>query len=334
MEMNMTRPIALFSSKWAAEPFADFCRKASAWGDDGLEIACFGDHFDFRQAAEDESYVREKKNILAQNSLVCCALSAHKAGHCVGAQYDPRYEGLLPEGVRGAKAMREWGVAQIQFAIRAAKSMGVSTIVGFMGSPIWSYWYSYPPTTKNLLDKGYAEIKELWEPLLDEMDSCGLRFALEVHPTDIAFDFYTAHRLLEVFEHRKTLGFTMDPSHFVWQGMNPALFVRDFGAYIYHVHMKDVSINRDGRSGVLGSFLDFGDTRRYWNPRTLGRGAVNFEELIRELNAVNYRGALSVEWEDNGMEKDHSAEECLEFVRRYNYSPNKGAFDAYMTRKE
>lgn len=328
------RPIALFSSKWADEPFTDFCRKASAWGYDGLEIACFGDHFDFEKGATDSGYIENKKRVLAENGLVCCALSAHKAGHCVAAEYDPRYAGLLPKGVRGTEAMREWGRTQVEFAIEAAGNMGVRVLVGFMGSPIWPYWYSYPPTTKKLLDDGWAEVKRLWEPLFDRMDAYGIRFALEVHPTDIAFDFYTSATLLGVFGRRETLGFTMDPSHFVWQGMNPALFVRDFGDRIFHVHMKDVSVNRDGRAGVLGSFLEFGDTRRYWNPRTLGRGAVDFEELVRELNAARYQGALSVEWEDNGMEKDASAVECLDFVRRYNYSPNKGAFDAYMTRAE
>ncbi|MDL2272460.1 sugar phosphate isomerase/epimerase, partial [Desulfovibrio sp. OttesenSCG-928-I05] len=316
----MTRPIALFSSKWAGEPFADFCRKVSGWGYDGLEIACFGDHFDFEQGASNPSYIKEKQKILADNSLVCCALSAHKAGHCVGSHFDPRYAGLLPAGIRGTEAMREWGISQVKLAVQAAHNLGVTVLVGFMGSPIWPYWYSYPPTTQALLDEGYAEIKALWDPLFDAMDKLGIRFALEVHPTDIAFDFYSSHKLLDVFEHRETLGFTMDPSHFVWQGMNPALFVRDFASRIYHVHMKDVSVNKDGRAGVLGSFLEFGDTRRFWNPRTLGRGAVDFEELTRELNAANYQGALSVEWEDNGMEKDHSAVECLQFVRHYNYS--------------
>jgi sugar phosphate isomerase/epimerase len=329
----MARPIALFSSKWADEPFAHFCRKASGMGYDALEIACFGDHFDFGQGAADPAYIAGKKRILADNALACCALSVHKAGHCVAAEYDPRYAGLLPAGVRGTEVMRAWGREQIRHAARAARNLGVTTLTGFMGSPVWPYWYSYPPTTKALLDEGYAEVKRLWEPLFDLMDENGLRFALEVHPTDIAFDFYTAARLLDVFDRRATLGFTMDPSHFVWQGMNPALFVRDFGPRIFHVHMKDVSLNRDGRAGALGSFLEFGDPRRFWNPRTLGRGAVDFEEFIRELNAVGYQGALSVEWEDNGMEKDASALECLAFVRRYNYSPNKGAFDAYMTGK-
>ncbi|MGZ7186171.1 sugar phosphate isomerase/epimerase family protein, partial [Streptococcus pyogenes] len=79
----------------------------------------------------------------------------------------------------------------------------------------------------------------LWTPIFDRFDAEGVTFSLEVHPTEIAFDYYTAKKLLEVFKYRKTLGFNFDPSHLIWQGVKPHLFIRDFGDRIYHVHMKD-----------------------------------------------------------------------------------------------
>jgi sugar phosphate isomerase/epimerase len=112
--------------------------------------------------------------------------------------------------------------------------------------------------------------------------------------------------------------------------MEPHLFIREFPDKIYHVHMKDVAVTLDGKSGILGSHLPFGDLRRGWNFRSLGHGDVNFEEIIRELNSIEYEGPLSVEWEDNGMDREFGAKESLEFVRQINFSPSTVAFDKDM----
>ena len=83
----------------------------------------------------------------------------------------------------------------------------------------------------------------------------------------------------------------------------------------------------DGRAGILGSHLTFGDTRRGWNFRSLGHGDVDFERIIRELNAIGYDGPLSVEWEDSGMEREFGAHESLAFVRKVDFAPSNVAFD-------
>jgi sugar phosphate isomerase/epimerase len=205
-------------------------------------------------------------------------------------------------------------------------------VTGFMGSPIWHAWYSFPPTTEEMVEAGFQEVCGLWTPIFDEFDACGVRFALEVHPTEIAFDLYTAARLLRTFGERPTLGFNFDPSHLLWQGLEPHLFVREFASRVYHVHMKDVAVTLDGKAGILGSHLPFGDLRRGWNFRSLGHGDVNFEDIIRELNAASYTGPLSVEWEDNGMEREAGARESLDFVRGMNFAPSNVAFDKDMKR--
>jgi sugar phosphate isomerase/epimerase len=181
-----------------------------------------------------------------------------------------------------------------------------------------------------MIEDGFNKIKKLWTPILDEFDRCGVKFALEVHPTEIAFDFYTARRLLEKFKRRPALGFNFDPSHLVWQGVEPHLFLREFADRIYHVHMKDAAVMLDGKAGILGSHLPFGDPRRGWNFRSPGHGDVDFEEIIRELNGIGYAGPLSVEWEDNGMDREFGAQEALEFVRSINFSPSAVAFDKDM----
>jgi len=325
------RPVTLFTGQWADLTFEEICEKASSWGYDGLEIACWGDHMNLEMAAKDPKYVDERRRILEKHNLKCWAIGAHLMGQCVGDLYDVRLDGFAPASCGGSpEKIRAWGIEQMMYAPTAAKNMGCYTVTGFTGSPVCKFWYSFPQTTEKMVEDAYQEIVDLWTPIFDKFDAEGITFALEVHPTEIAFDYYTAKRLLEVFNYRKTLGFNFDPSHFIWQGVKPNLFVRDFAERIYHVHMKDAAVTLDGKAGILGSMMTFGDTRRGWNFRSLGHGDVDFEEIIRELNNIGYSGPLSVEWEDSGMEREFGAKEAADFVRKVDFEPSNVAFDDAM----
>ena len=325
----MSRPVTIFSGQWADLPFEELCKKVESFGYDGIEIASWGDHLDPRRAASDTAYVANRKAILAKHGLKCWAISGHLPGQWVGDLWDPRLDGFAPAQYAGQPdKIREWAIEEMKYIARAAKAMGVSVVTGFLGSPIWKYWYSFPQTSEEMIDNAFKEIVQLWNPIFDEYDRNGIKFALEVHPTEIAFDYYTAQRLLKEFNCRSTLGFNFDPSHLIWQGVTPHIFLRDFADRIYHVHMKDAAVTLDGKAGILGSHLTFGDTRRGWNFRSLGHGNVDFENIIRELNAMNYQGPLSVEWEDSGMEREYGAKEACDFVRKIDFAPSNVAFDA------
>jgi len=331
----MTRPVTLFSGQWTDMPFEKFCEKVKTFGYDGIEIACWGDHLDLKKAATDTAYAEERKNLLKNYGLKVWAIGTHFIGQCVGDNWDPRMDALVPSGLAGKpEEIHKWAVQEMKYAAAAAKNLGVKIVTGFMGSPIWPLWYSYPPTTEQMIDNGYKKIISLWTPIFDEFDKNGIKYALEVHPAEIAFDYYSAERLLKEFKNRKTLGFNLDPSHLIWQGVNPAIFIRDFASKILHIHVKDTAVTLDGKAGILGSFLPFGDVRRGWNFRSPGRGDVDFENFIRELNAVNYKGPLSVEWEDNGMNREIGAKEACEFVKNINFSPSDTADDAGKPDKE
>ncbi len=327
----MARPITLFTGQWADLPFEEVCQKASSWGYEGLEIACWGDHMDARRAAHEPGYVAEKKRILKKYNLGCWALGAHLTGQCVGDLYDKRLDAFAPPKLAGRpEEIRGWAVEEMMHTAQAAKLMGCQVVTGFMGSPIWKFWYSFPSTTEEMVEEGFKTIAQLWNPILDAFEREGVRFALEVHPSEIAFDLYSAERLLDAFKHRKILGFNFDPSHLLWQGVDPALFIRQFPDRIYHVHLKDVAVNRDGKAGILGSHLPFGDLRRGWNFRSLGHGDVAFEDIVRAFNAAGYTGPLSVEWEDNGMDREFGAREAAEFAKKINFHPSGLAFDQSM----
>lgn len=327
----MARPVTIFTGQWADLPFEEVCKIIGDMGYDGVEIACWGDHMDVKKAATDPEYVKNRKAILEKNNLKCWALGNHLGGQCVGDAFgDPRLRGFAPKSCKTDEEVRAWGIETMKYTAQAAKNMGCYVVTGFLGSPIWKYLYSFPATPEEMVEAGFQEIYDLWTPILDEFDRCGVKFAHEVHPSEIAFDYYTTQRLFEKFNRRETLGLNFDPSHLQWQGVDPALFFRDFADRIYHVHIKDVYVKLDGRSGILGSHIQFGDLRRGWNFVSPGHGDVNFELIIREANAANYQGPLSVEWEDNGMDRLYGAKDALTFSRKIDFDPSNVDFDGNM----
>lgn len=323
----MARPVTIFTGQWADLGLEEMCRTAKDMGYEGLEIASWG-QIDLQKAAEDPEYVRDLKATLEKYGLGCWAIGAHLPGQCVGDVWDPRLDGFAPAELAGKPdEIRAWGIQQLKYAAMAAKAMGVGVVTGFMGSPIWKMWYSFPQTTEKMVEAGFQQIKELWTPIFDVFDQCGVKFALEVHPTEIAFDYYSTRKLLEVFEYRETLGINFDPSHLIWQGMDPAMFLYDFADRVYHVHIKDAAVNLNGRNGILGSHITFGDPRRGWNFVSPGHGDVDFDKIIRILNVKGYDGPLSVEWEDSGMDRIFGGTEACAFTKKINFSPSAIAFD-------
>ncbi|GAB3813154.1 hypothetical protein GCM10027605_56260 [Micromonospora zhanjiangensis] len=98
----MARPITLFTGQWADLPFEEVCRLASEWGYDGLEIACWGDHFEVDKALADESYVERKRETLAKHNLQVFAISNHLVGQAVcDHPIDERHQGILPARIWG-----------------------------------------------------------------------------------------------------------------------------------------------------------------------------------------------------------------------------------------
>lgn len=332
----MARPVTMFTGQWADLPMEELARKFSGYGFDGLELACWGDHFEVDKALEDDDYCTRKRETLDKYNMQVFAISNHLVGQAVLDVIDERHKAIVPPYVWGdgnPDGVNQRAAAALKNSARAAQKLGVGVVNGFTGSSIWPYLYSFPPVSQKTIDDGFTLLAERFNPILDVFGECGVKFALEVHPTEIAFDFYSTQRALEVLDYREEFGFNFDPSHLIWQGVDPVAFIREFGDRIYHVHMKDAIVKLNGRSGILCSHLNFGDPRRGWDFRSLGRGGVNFEEIIRALNDVGYDGPLSVEWEDSGMDRDHGAKDALEFVRRLDFQPSAVAFDAAFEKK-
>ncbi|MFQ5791194.1 MAG: sugar phosphate isomerase/epimerase family protein [Acidobacteriota bacterium] len=328
----MPRPVTIFTGQWADLGAEDMCKLTRDLGYDGIELACWGDHFEVDKASGDEAYCKRKRDLLSRYDLKAFAISTHLVGQAVCDIIDERHRTVLPEYVWGdgdPEGVRKRAAEEMIRTGRAAKAFGVDTVVGFTGSSIWHLLYAFPPTPQKMIDKGYEDFAKRWLPILEEFKALGIRFALEVHPTEIAFDIVTAERALKAVDHHPSFGFNFDPSHLGYQGVDYVEFIHRFGERILNVHVKDVAWRKTpGLSGTFGGHLDFGDRRRQWDFRSPGRGDIDFQAIIRALNDVGYRGPLSVEWEDNGMDRVQGAKEACEFVRRVDFdAPGGGSFD-------
>lgn len=334
----MARPVTLFTGQWADMPLETLAQKASEWGYDGLELACWGDHFEVDKALSEDAYCKGRHDLLGKYGLKVWAVSNHLVGQAVCDRIDERHRQIVPPrvwGDGGAEGVRERAATEMQDTARAARELGVDVVNGFTGSSIWHALYSFPPNVPGMIDQGYQDFADRWNPILDIFDEVGVRFGLEVHPTEIAFDVSSAQRALTAIGEREAFGFNYDPSHFGYQGVDYVTFIETFGDRIYHVHVKDVwwsDIPR--KSGVFGGHLDFGHLDRYWDFRSPGRGLINFEEVIRALNRIGYEGPLSIEWEDSGMDREHGAAEACLFTRDIDFRPSEAAFDSAFARDE
>jgi sugar phosphate isomerase/epimerase len=327
----MVRPVTLFTGQWADLDTETICRRAVEFGYDGLELACWGDHFEVAKA--DEAYCEAKRSVLDKHNLQLFSISAHLVGQAVCDNIDARHQAIVPDHVWGdgdPEGVRQRAAQELIATAQAAARLGVNVVNGFTGSSIWHLLYPFPPIPEAMIEAGFEDFANRFRPILDEFQKVDVKFALEVHPTEIAFDIASAQRAIEAVDSHPAFGFNYDPSHLGYQGVDYVEFIYRFAERIFHVHMKDVSWSvTPTDAGVFGGHTAFGDRRRSWDFRSLGRGNIDFEEIIRALNRINYQGPLSVEWEDNGMDREHGAAEAAAFVREVDFEPSDTAFDAF-----
>jgi sugar phosphate isomerase/epimerase len=297
----MSRPVTLFTGQWADLPLEELARKCGEWGFDGLELACWGDHFDVAQAVSDDAYCKGRREILERNGLECWAIGNHLVGQAVCDPIDERHKAILPPDVWGdgdPEGVRQRSAEYMKDTARAASRLGVEVVTGFTGSAVWHMLYSFPPNDFEAIERGYQDFAERWGPIVDVFESEGVKFGLEVHPTEIAYDFPTTRKTLAAIGDRPAFGINFDPSHLEHQFLDSAAFIEEFGDRIVHAHVKDSRRRLDGRNSILGGHLNFGELGRGWDFVSPGHGDVDFEAMFRALNRVGYQGPLSIEWED------------------------------------
>jgi sugar phosphate isomerase/epimerase len=320
----MPRPLLLFSGPFADLPLEAVVSKASQWGYQGFELCCWGDHFEVQRALSEEGYCPNRVDFLARNDLHCPVVAAHKVGQAIGDVIDERHQALVPDYVWGdgkPAKVQQRAAEEMTASFRAAEKLGAVVVSGFTGSSLWNYVTGYPGPRQQVVADAMKQFAKQWNPILDVARDCGIRFACEVHPGQLAYDYYSAEMVLDAIDHREEFGFTLDPSHFLWQGVDPVEFMRRFADRIYHVHIKDGLLALNGRTGVLSGLWPSGDPRRGFQFRSPGRGQVEWEAFLRGLNEIAYDGPLSVDWHDAGFDRDYGAADALQFLQRMQFDP-------------
>ena len=327
----MAHPHTLFTGQWADLTLEQVAELAAGWGYDGLEIAVSGEHLDASRW-DDEAYIAERLGILEKHGLKVWTISNHLKGQAIcDDPIDFRHQAIVGPAVWGdgdPEGVRQRAAEDMKNTARLAQKLGVDTVVGFTGSKIWKYVAMFPPVGQDVIDEGYQDFADRWHPILDVFEECGVRFAHEVHPSEIAYDYWTTQRTLEAIGHRESFGLNWDPSHFMWQEIDPVSFITDFADRIYHVDCKDIRVRVTGRNTRLGSHLPWGDPRRGWDFVSFGRGDVPWDAAFRALRSIGYEGPISIEWEDAGMDRLHGAKEALAHLKTLDYPISEVSFDA------
>src|SRR5262245_35799753 len=231
MRTAMPRPVLLFTGPFADLPLEDLAAKAGDWGYQALELGRLARHPVVQRALSEPGYAAAKLDLLARHDLQVPVVAAHRVGQAVGDVIDARHRPLLPDYVWGdgdPAGVRPRAVEEMLATVRAAQKFGAGVVSGFCGSRLWSYVAGWPAADAATVAAGFEDFAAQWHPILDACRDGGLRFALEVHPGQIAFDIVSAESALEALDRREEFGFTFDPSHFHWQGVDPVEFLRRF----------------------------------------------------------------------------------------------------------
>src|SRR5262245_19659110 len=195
----MGRPLLLFSGQWTDMPLEALAAKAGDWGYQGLELACWGDHFEVQRSLSAADYCQQKLDLLSRHGLSVPVLSNHRVGQAVCDPIDARHRALVPDYVWGdgkPLGVQQRAAEEMMATVRAAEKLGASVVSGFTGSSLWSYVAGYPHPTPEVVAGGLRDFASKWNPILDVCRDCGVKFAFEVHPGQIAFDLYSAEMAL------------------------------------------------------------------------------------------------------------------------------------------
>jgi sugar phosphate isomerase/epimerase len=306
--------IGIFTALFGDWPLDKVARHVAGLGYEAVELPLWEGNRHVSLKGVLAGGARALKSMLAEHGLAISGLNHGVAGQLSMGPHDSSTDTWAPGMVPEQKIA--YAVEQLKMAARAAAELEVPVVNGLIGSHVWDKWYIFPPANEKLYEQGFALFAERWNPILDEYRKCGVKWGLEVHPTGIAYNIETAQSALTALGNRPEFGFNFDPSHLVWQLIDPVIFIKTFAGRIHHAHAKDGELQEDEvhRSGVIptGSWMR-GD--RGFRFRVPGWGQVNWRRVITALVSTGYDHVLSFEHEDPVMSPEDGAEKAIEYLK-------------------
>ncbi len=282
-------------------------------GIEAVEIGCGGypgkDHCDPKVLLADEKKIDEFKATLARHNMELACLSCH--GNAVHP--DPAI----------AKEFDD----DFHDAVLLAEKLGVDTIVTFSGCPGGSKEDKTPNWVTCAWPNDFGDILEYqWNEVLIPYWKKTAAFAKEHGVTKIAFEMhpgfcvYNPETLLRLrAEVGDVIGANFDPSHLIWQGIDPVAAIRELAGAIYHFHAKDTKIDKynTAKFGVLDTKSYSDEIHRSWIFRSVGygNGLDYWREIISNLRLVGYDKVMSIEHEDSLMNPDEGLAHAAAFLK-------------------
>jgi len=306
--------IGIFSLPYNDMLLGEFLDFAAGFGYEAVEISAHKDsrHIDINNVLAGGA--KKIKEEVAARSLTISALTNHFEGMLVMGPHDETTDAWALSS--DAESKIKFGTDRIIKTAQAASELGVNVVVGFIGSNVWGKWYSFPPKNEQLYQREWEVFAERWNPILDKFKEYGVKFALEVMASQMAYNIETCEQALKALDYREEFGFNFEPGHMVWQLIDPVIFVKRFKDRIYYCHAKDGELQPDcvGTSGVApnGAWVR---SDRGFRFRTPGWGDSNWRRIVSALVESGYDYVLSYEHEDPIMSREDGAEKCIEFLK-------------------
>lgn len=304
---------------------------AAGLGFVGLQIPTWDARcIDLDRAAGSKGWCDEWKGRLAARGVVPTELSTHLQGQLVAVHpaYDAMFDGFAPAAVRGdPEARQRWAVEQVKKSLTASRNLGLRASVTFSGALAWPYLYPWPQRPAGLVEDAFAELARRWRPILDHAEECGVDLCFEIHPGEDLHDGATWERFLEAVDGHARANILYDPSHFVLQQLDYLDFIHRYHDRIKMFHVKDAEFRPDGRVGVYGGYLPWGE--RAGRFRSLGDGQTDFKAIFTLLTRYDFPGWAVLEWECAYKDAEVGAREGAAFIRRNIIPVSTKAFDDF-----
>ena len=305
--------IGIVANMLQDKPLSEALAYYGSLGIQMAEISCGGypgkAHADAGKLLEDKGELEKFKKTITDSGLSVSAFACH------GNPVHPD-----PELAAGYQK-------DMQNGVRLAGEMGVDTITCFSGCPgdhpgaKFPNWVTcaWPDDYLKILDYQWNEVLiPYWKDFAIFAREHGVtKIALELHPGFMVYNTDTLLRLRDAAG--PEIGVNFDPSHLLWQGMDPVTVIRELGDAIYHVHAKDVKIDRinTSKNGVLDTKHYGDEIHRSWVFRTVGYGndMAYWKDIFSALRMIGYDGAISIEHEDSLMDRFEGLEKAVSLLK-------------------
>lgn len=279
-------------------------------GVDAMELGCGGSpgtaHADVTELDKSVKKQDELKKLFDDNGIAIAALSVHG------------------NGVHPVKEIAAKATAEYEAALRVASRLGVDRVITFSGCPgdktggVTPNWVTctWPPEYYDLKEYQWNEVLlPYWRKEGALAEKAGIKVCFEMHP---GFCVYNAETMLRVRnEASKAIYANLDPSHLIWQGMDPYAVALKLGEAIGYVHAKDTMLLKENVAvnGVLDTKSYGKESERSWIFRTVGYGDIDFKRLLAALKFVGYDYVLSIEHEDSLMTPKEGLEKAVAYLK-------------------